>query len=1209
MGSNPLYKAGAYLESNANPIAAASLRGLVQGGLSGIPSLFGYFLKGMDMAAGIPVAAAEESLATLQGNGQDSTVLGRYQNRRERWLQDSLLEKYFFDEQGNVDVNENISNFLDPVLGRKEKIIERGGRPAEIASGLSEFGGSLAAGFGLGAGGSFGTQAARTGVASKRILDSIVEGAKVGAISSLPSGLGASYDSTTQSFDPIIGAAQIGLGTALGGAIPAGIGFANKLSQGGNTLKQALKASDQRVSESFKRSDNWSIARQINERNMINQSAANQYARAKQLNEQPLPQPAEPGSQQPPQVQVSEPAPPQGPVRRPNIQPAGEQQAAQLARRNQLEARRQAAIDTQKITPTVKKLQKRMDQLDKLQENVNPDTAASKMVEKMRSKVIAGLDQSRKSQAARNVKSQKVQSIDKEISELNKVLDQVDEQGITLAQKLKAEADTQVYSETAANNAAKNPEIIIEAIDNSPLFEGITNYTARKGLTQTVVTPIQNKIDAISNRLGRQLSEFKVNYLRAPKKVFQEINSGLEENAVKYNYDNATIIKGPTNQKNSAVYNFEEGALTPEFKELVLKQQAPLLKYYNDLIEMGVKMPDLVDGVYIPRKVKDVKGLLNYLSKKDNEIRLAYENTIAKGKGQLDLGDDVLIGSLLKSRSVDKMTPEMAEFYHSPYDSMKLKTGEIGKQTAIGKFFDNNLKGDVVDLVTQKVQSVGDFKSPESILIAQENLQQMFLPFRNNDLMMSVKKMQSFVTLGGWATAVRQSAQAPTRYANRFDPISTLKGLISVSGSPLNNKAIGLEMLNDIEFSNNNVLQVLDKYLMLPAFHATNNFELNLGLNTSYHWLVDQSAKALRSGKVSGNFKTFLQRRYTPEKSNMIIQKLGSLKGKKLEGLDSDVVDASFQAAIDRGGLVLSKADKVGASQDVGGLAGWLYNLRSWQLKNANVISDSVLGEAKRGNVGTAARNLAYYTFVETMGSAFVEAFVIKEGLQGIGQTASDFGKEWAEITKETSVPLYNSYLIDQVSDPQNLGEVLGTGLIPGAATSLRLVEDTAQLASEGDIAGIFDPNINQSFKYMPPRLISEPLYYGSEEAGRDRASRYTRELPFEKKRLELKNEREAIKRGLDPSQANTVRGKTAKRYFDQDKSAIQNAGTVDPEKAAKIKGLKKLTEKIELELESDLLKKLRNKEITAQEAKDLYENKDGFIQSQVMQAMKEGQI
>ena len=75
-------------------------------------------------------------------------------------------------------------------------------------------------------------------------------------------------------------------------------------------------------------------------------------------------------------------------------------------------------------------------------------------------------------------------------------------------------------------------------------------------------------------------------------------------------------------------------------------------------------------------------------------------------------------------------------------------------------------------------------------------------------------------------------------------------------------------------------------------------------------------------------------------------------------------------------------------------------------------------------------------------------------------------------------------------SNPMNKATIIVNALAPTFGTQANVVGDIAQLAMQGTPQDIYNPEVNPSFRYMPPRLVTEPIYEQSSRYQEQKANK-----------------------------------------------------------------------------------------------------------------------
>jgi len=1159
------FKLGLYLQEHINPTVGATGSGFIQGALASIPETFGLFTKGLNVASAYPVAAVQEGIANIRGT-DNQKFSDRVHNVYMEGVENSLLDKYFLDSQGNVDIGDKIRKAVTPVTGDPNVFAAKGGASAELASAIAQFTGALATGAFLPGVGlaKAGGQVAKSG---STIMNAVKEGAKVGAATSLPTGLGAAYDSSTQTFSPGEFSKQVGIGTAFGAAAPAAFGVGGMV---GSAIKQRMQSATKQASQSIKAAEAGQIQRQVAQQQAKNQGISRDFAVQKKLAEQAQQQQQQQLSSSPKNegAQVSPPPQPMvaTPVQAQQPPPAfrGDRMPSMIKRiiQGQPEPglKLEPDFDVKSIhqelgelfeqqlkqTPTVKKLEARKAQLENIKQKVTPGSRAEQLVNQLANKVDDGLEQSVKSQRTRRIK---------------KYMDDIMEKRAT-------SPTTSV--DDATTLALDGVQDFINR--SSSKFKDVSEFNLNM---QKTFNPTRDLIDTLSPRAGKEFSEWASDTMLLPKEVTDLMMQGKSRKQVEKLFKTAD---------DKLIYGENEADLPEDLGKFIKGYQAIADQMYSKLKTMGYNVGDRREGLIVWRNIKDLDGLLKQLNKSDPNFSKRYkiaQDNLQDQASSPAFDETLIIKNLLRERKID-LTEDLLKFYYSPFESLAIRGNQIGRQLATGKFFGGGLNQKLSSLASKKAASYGlsegDRLSLESII------SQVFSRTGNankDGFISALNSINRSFTLGKATTAFRQVAESPIRYMDRFNVMNTLKGFARFANKPIKMDDLSLDFINDIDNTPGGAIKQFEKF-WLWAFNGANKMEGQMGLNSSYEWVINESSKAIKKGKMSGNFRSFIEKNYEPSQQARIINKLSKVKSNPDALLDIDILDATMKAATEQGGLVLSKADKALNSLDNNKWYSTIYNLASYQLRNAKTVRDRTIGEISKGNFGTALKNLTSYTAISATGFSLVENMISrwsKHDLITPEEELDEFKEQWLQF-----IPMYNRYIEDNLFNPDEWDKIIANKVFPGVPNTIGVISENFKLYGEDvklrlqgkkdllspELAAL-DPKYNKKFKYgagmVVPGFISELAFKGTDASKSSAADAFARNQPFADQAKEDKQYVQMQKKGLDPELAGTVTGGIDLRKRNEDLRNMKKYGTTDKVLIAKLKARRKELDALKLKL------------------------------------------
>lgn len=737
----------------------------------------------------------------------------------------------------------------------------------------------------------------------------------------------------------------------------------------------------------------------------------------------------------------------------------------------------------------------------------------------------------------------------------------------------------------------------------------------------TIFNPIRNKLLDLHRPLGRQFNTFANKTVSATANGIKDVFKGRTMNQLKAIYKDtpAHIVFDDSDAGREYLKS-----VNPELHELLsMDYREGMNNEYKNYskINSQIEFNEIAPGKYaVVRDIKDREGLLNALEKEsdgfsDELIKLKIENS--------GIPENLLIDSLMRKRRIN-VTPELAKFYHSPLDSAVRRITFLRRQQATGELLGDLGAGSTNKIIENKMQ---EFKHlPESTQNEIEYTLQKFFREAPNQEDWSIKAIQGLNRLAripvlGSLTSGLKQLSSGARYAFRFNAGNTLEGLYHLMGGKipenLKTKMLAAEALYDIPKSDDP--KIFDWYenYMLMGFTPFAKAENKWGLATSYRWVVNESKQFLKTGKVDPSFKLFLDVYYTPEEQMGLIKK--ATQDKRGGYIDEDIMHLALTAATEKGGLVLSHADKALLADPKHGFSSFLYNLLSYQIKDSKIARDSVVNAVKTGDYGTALFGL--YT---VLGIGAANAYIQNKILEfRRGETTAgtslvlqrEYNDSYKNELINKAIPFYNNVLVEQIFD-NKLKDLVFNQIVKGGDVLVKKIGAESRLVAEGNFSGLHNPEDNPTYKYgtpLVPRAITETNYYLNPKHADIRSRDQAKAYEYARKDAEIfKTEKEVnaakaaqqaqldslkLYRKIDPrlavSKAQTLAGERARERIKEDISNRKNYAAKTPIEGAVGKGRKDTFDAAKTTITRDIIAatKRKNNPLTQQEAQAMLDN------------------
>lgn len=242
---------------------------------------------------------------------------------------------------------------------------------------------------------------------------------------------------------------------------------------------------------------------------------------------------------------------------------------------------------------------------------------------------------------------------------------------------------------------------IPEPPKQEPMFEGLASAVERGG---AAVDKGLQKAASISTRIGDISKKAKTRVERIEFDTTEMINDGVNKTDPFLDSVNRVkrgLSKADKDRLSVAIFNLDEKTLN-EFGVVNVERLREFLTARGAQFPEvnGLQIPD-----YFPRTVKDLDGLSEFFARqKDGPFSAAIkEATDKKGKPLTSRERDVAINKaikaqgkgskpgFLKSRTIEKMTPELLKFYRDPLETLRIYNDRTAELIAKRQFLGENI--------------------------------------------------------------------------------------------------------------------------------------------------------------------------------------------------------------------------------------------------------------------------------------------------------------------------------------------------------------------------------------------------------------------------------------------------------------------------------------------------------------------------------------
>jgi hypothetical protein len=474
--------------------------------------------------------------------------------------------------------------------------------------------------------------------------------------------------------------------------------------------------------------------------------------------------------------------------------------------------------------------------------------------------------------------------------------------------------------------------------------------------------------------------------------------------------------------------------LLPEFR----KVQAKINDIKEQLILAKYDLEDAPAG-YWPRLVKDYQGLMNKLGANERtQINTALRERAAKENLSVEQLDPLVrtqvINGVLKTpiqgkvsikassygkgRVIDDVTEELLPYYATPEESLEFFYRSASHNLAKARFFG------AMDDPTSMANSVGKLideerasgrLSDKQIDILSGMLQSRFIQGERspNAFFKAVREV-------GYATTIANPLSALVQLGDTASA-AIMHGLRNTIAAMFGKKTIKLDtvgMQDRIVQELEDTSGMLNKLFRWSGFKAIDKFGKETLLNAAYRKSVAMTS--------------------TEAGRNAFRKKYGKVFGDEIEGLMEDLQAGNisdnvkfhmFNELSDVQPISLSEVPQGYLDNPNSGRVA--YMLKTFTLKQYDLIRKNIIQEAKRGNIGAATTYAIRYAAYMSIMNGTIQT--IRDGLQG-RITSTDEAIEVfpdAMLWEGLSVLGFNKYMSERYLGGGDLRGLVGSVLIP----------------------------------------------------------------------------------------------------------------------------------------------------------------------------------
>ena len=590
--------------------------------------------------------------------------------------------------------------------------------------------------------------------------------------------------------------------------------------------------------------------------------------------------------------------------------------------------------------------------------------------------------------------------------------------------------------------------------------------TASKGVDDSARTSsgmLDNIFGVISTRIGNISKPIK----QALRNFEFKVSTHNHNSIVEFKPLMKAIQKVPNNIQPTLSVHLANGnykaaedilsRFSPDAKQAIDKARTRFKDTYDELTRLGYKQ-DYIDN-YFPRVVKDSKGLQKLFNKQEQGIFSKAAEVRKKELGVNELPQaekDKIINKIIRGesfkkdatgkeswaqpRQIKEITEDMTQFYVNPIETLRSYSASTASDIEKRRFFlgardldkSGNLKID---------DSIGSYISKEidkgKMSAADEEELTKLLGARfgkaesaPHELLRKVRDFGYMSTLANPISALTQIGDIGlSAYTQGLrNTISALFGKKAVDMRDFGmDNIIAAEISTAVDASN-----LLHKTLTLGGFRAVDRLGKNVLLNA-----------ALKNGYKLAKTKAGQQKlakRYEKGFGSAEFKQL--IESLKKGDVDERVKMYLFSELSDVQPISLSELPAVYLNIPNARI---LYMLKSYSIKQLDLIRNRIVNEFKNGSKKEAAKQLAGYLAAISMIGGTVDE--TKDFVLGRGFDPTDIPSNGAEqVFKLVGL---NKYVRETQSTPS---EFLSNNLMPPLNALDALWTDTEKLVTSGDV-------------------------------------------------------------------------------------------------------------------------------------------------------------
>ena len=749
-----------------------------------------------------------------------------------------------------------------------------------------------------------------------------------------------------------------------------------------------------------------------------------------------------------------------------------------------------------------------------------------------------------------------------------------------------------IVEEPVSMKAGKKPiaeEGVVIGTAKPVSVEEKIRYSAKNSVNR--ISPITNMISRLNKKVGAVFNDFAVRPGIYKNEFLNQLKP-LVDVVKKY-------AKDPTVMKNLGNVNRVGYEALPQDLARALEAAQPVFRNEAEALNKKGMDINLTDEIYFPRgwnNIDELQTRLGTIAQRESEFRNA----------PIAMKNRMLSRELEKSKTIPEVTDDIVDLF-DPMQGIANWIENTAEKKAEVDLFGNATGKYEENISNLLLKNKDDFKSPQDI---QKTMDIMIKAFESQNISSSspfklYSGLGSAAIFTGDTTALSQFndvflSMARNGLLNSFSGIAqTITSLFPGYKGPMKDILKRTGMSESVAAYTD--IGQLDKFADFFGLLKKKQFaeaigaaagNAGLALNKVNFWRTRITDAIGKKGNLIGRHERLKNNpnliwddigefQPDPQKQQEIFNYYKDLKDNykiaKYKSMPSDVVAYLLNSGLKY--HVKTQFDRnIGSitGNDIERMANFTMSFGN---KFAATLKDDFVKLSKEVITSKNPAKTAKKLLEAAAGASVVigggialalmkGGYNIGFGEEGLPTTPEAIQKAGVEFIAGSTAPmetrLVKSYQgIKEANAPDSKTAAVVNSLFPGLPTVSKAYADAIQTFSEGGLADVYNPNLNPSFRYMPPRIVTDYLYSQSDEFKRNMAKKSTQlqVQPYQKQKtiddlIARANNVLQYKSVLDPENVKLVETRevgsnayrTGLKRLEEEKRNLGTYGTNDPQ-------------------------------------------------------------